>query len=174
MVPGAHCRSPPRYAQNDDCRPRAQTAHRTLALCHHWRGVGGRRLTASGLKGGLTGTSITTELFGARTGFQCTAELTIRGDGKPRFELALMPTGRMVPPPGASPSDARDCIMVRTSTNLPNTSLRREKRLNCELPSDHTRYSNARTPELRREKAPRRSSSLRVLRRQGAAKHKRR
>jgi hypothetical protein len=33
-------------------------------------------------------------------------------------------------------ADAHDCIMVRTSTNLPNTSLRREIRLNRELPSD--------------------------------------
>jgi hypothetical protein len=33
-------------------------------------------------------------------------------------------------------ADAHDCIMVRISTNLPNTSLRREIRLNRELPSD--------------------------------------
>ena len=76
MVPGPHCRSPCRHAQNDDRRTRAQTAHRTLALCHHWRDIGGRRLTSSGLKG-VTGTSITTELFGARAGFRRTAELTI-------------------------------------------------------------------------------------------------
>jgi hypothetical protein len=32
-----------------------------------------------------------------------TAELTIRGGGKPYSNLALMPTDRMGPPPGASP-----------------------------------------------------------------------
>src|SRR5690348_758326 len=67
MVPGPHCRSPCRHAQNDDRRTRAQTAHRTLALCHHWPDAGGRRLTSSGLKG-IYRTSITTELFGARAG----------------------------------------------------------------------------------------------------------
>ena len=41
-----HCRSPCRHTQNDDRRTRAQTAHRTLALCHHWADAGGRRLTA--------------------------------------------------------------------------------------------------------------------------------
>ena len=73
-----HCRSPCRHTQNDDRRTRAQTAHRTLALCHHWREAGGRRLTSSGLKG-VTGTSITTELYSALSlAFQRTAELTIR------------------------------------------------------------------------------------------------
>src|ERR1700741_4888063 len=43
----------------------AQAAHRTLALCHDGPDTGRRRLTSSGLKG-LTGTSITIELFGAR------------------------------------------------------------------------------------------------------------
>jgi hypothetical protein len=65
-------------------------------------------------------------------------------------------------------ADAHDCIMVRTSTNLPNTSLRREIRLNRELPSDPQVTT---CPE---ERPSWRSSSLCVLRRQGAAKHKRR
>src|SRR5215471_6365336 len=30
---------------SDDRYTRAQTAHRTLALCHHWRDAGGRRLS---------------------------------------------------------------------------------------------------------------------------------
>src|SRR6516162_7943169 len=47
-----------------------------------------------------------------------------------------MPTKRLAPPPRSFAADAHDCIMVRTSTNLPNTSLRREIRLNRELPSD--------------------------------------
>jgi hypothetical protein len=33
-------------------------------------------------------------------------------------------------------ADAHDCIMVRTSTNPPNTGLRRKIRLSRELPSD--------------------------------------
>ena len=37
--------------KNDDRRTGAQTAHRTLALCHHWRDTGGRRLTSSELRG---------------------------------------------------------------------------------------------------------------------------
>ena len=45
-----------------------------------------------------------TTIFGARAGaFSTTAELTIRGGGKPYSNLALMPTDRMGPPPGASP-----------------------------------------------------------------------
>src|SRR6516164_8988688 len=45
-----------------------------------------------------------TTIFGARAGaFSRTAELTIRGGGKPYSNLALMPTDRMGPPPGASP-----------------------------------------------------------------------
>jgi hypothetical protein len=35
--------------------------------------------------------------------FRRTAELTIRGGGKPYSNVALMPTERMGPPPGASP-----------------------------------------------------------------------
>src|SRR5271168_1953192 len=42
-------------------------------------------------------------LLGARVGFQPTAELTIRGGGTPYSNMALMPTERMGPPPGASP-----------------------------------------------------------------------
>src|SRR6516164_4889147 len=137
MVPGPYCRSPCRHAQNDDRRTRAQTAHRTLALCHHWRDAGGRRLTSSGLKG-VTGTSITTELFGARAGFSAHCRID-----DPRWRDAVIRTGsdadRKIGPAARSfAADAHDCIMVRTSTNLPNTSLRREIRLNRELPSDLT------------------------------------
>src|SRR5205807_5192890 len=74
--------------------------HCALALCHHWRDTGGRRLTSSVLKG-LTGTSIA--LRRSRWLFSTTAELTIRGGGKPYSNMALMPTDRMDPPPGASP-----------------------------------------------------------------------
>ena len=40
VVPGPHGRSPRRHAQNNDRRPGAQAAHRTLAICHHWRAIG--------------------------------------------------------------------------------------------------------------------------------------
>src|SRR5215813_3583737 len=132
MVPGPHGRSPCRHPQNDDRRTRAQTAHRTLALCHHWPDAGGRRLTSSGLKG-VYRNEVTTELFGARAGFRRS-----RIDD-PRWREAVIRTGsdadRKIGPAARSfAADAHDCIMVRT--NLPNTSLWREIRLNRELPSD--------------------------------------
>src|SRR5262249_62352791 len=135
LLPSRDCRPPGRHAQNDDRRTRAQTAHRPLALCHHWRDAGGRRLTSSGLKG-VTGTSITTELFGARAGFSAHCRID-----DPRWREAVIRTGsdadqKIGPAARSFAADAHDCIMVRTSTNLPNTSLRREIRLNRELSSD--------------------------------------
>src|SRR6516225_11400049 len=47
VVPGPHGRSPWRHAQNNDRRLGAQAAHRTLAICHHWRAIR-RRDPASG------------------------------------------------------------------------------------------------------------------------------
>ena len=73
-------------------------------------------------------------------------------------------------------ADAHDCIMVRIQTDRPNTSVRREIRApNGELPSDPQQGQTGtdQTPKLCK-KPSRRSSSLRVLRPQGAAKHKRR
>ena len=129
-----HGRSPCRHAQDNDCRPRAQTARRTLALCHHGRDARGRRLTSSGLKGVYQ--SITTELFGSRAGFSAHRRID-----DPRWREAAIRTGsdadRKIGPAARSfAADAHDCIMVRTSTNLPNTSLRREIRLNRKLLSD--------------------------------------
>jgi hypothetical protein len=92
-----------------------------------------------------------------------------------------MPTQRMVPPPGASHgsspwaeahADAHDCIMVRIQTDLPHTSVRRDIRACGELPSDLSQTGAVRPPASHR-KPSRCSSSLRVLRGQGAAKHKR-
>src|SRR5215467_9491667 len=65
----------------------AQTAHRTLALCHHWRNAGGRSLMSSGLKG-VAGTSITTELFDARGGFSVHCRID-----DPRWWEAVIRTG---------------------------------------------------------------------------------
>jgi hypothetical protein len=64
-----------------------KTAHRTLALCHHWRDAGGCRLTSGGLKR-VTGTSITTELFGARAGFSAHCRID-----DPRWRKAVIRTG---------------------------------------------------------------------------------
>ena len=57
VVSRPHRRQPYWYAQDDDRRAGTQTRHCALALCHHWRATGGRRLTSSGVKG-LTGTRI--------------------------------------------------------------------------------------------------------------------
>ena len=55
-----------------------------------------------------------TTIFGACAGaFSTTAELTIRGGGKPYSNLALMPTDRMGPPPGASPPMRMTASWVR-------------------------------------------------------------
>src|ERR1700739_3561611 len=82
---------------------------------------GSSRLTSSELKRGLTGTSITTELFGARAGFS----VHCRNDD-PRWREAAIRTGsdadwKNGPAARSFAADAHDCIMVRTSTNLPNT-----------------------------------------------------
>src|SRR5262249_57413327 len=87
-------------------------------------------------------------------GFRRTAELTIRGGGKPRFELALTPTGRLAPPPGASPP-----MRMTASWSGPQPTYR--------IQGCGVRYGSI-------ESSPRISLYLRVLRRQGAAKHKRR
>ena len=75
---------------------------------------------SSDLKG-VTGTSITTELFGARAGFSAHCRID-----DPRWREAVIRTGsdadRKIGPAARSfAADAHDCIMVRTSTNLPNT-----------------------------------------------------
>src|ERR1700747_415403 len=64
-----------------------------------------------------------TTIFGARAGdFSTTAGLTIRGGGIPYSNLALMPTDRMGPPPGATPP-MRMIASWSGSTILPHTSL---------------------------------------------------
>jgi hypothetical protein len=67
-------------------------------------------------------------------------------------------------------ADAHDCIMVRIQTDLPDTSVRREDAPNGELPSDRHADRRRQTPEFEERSPSRCSSSLRVLRRQGAAK----
>src|SRR5271169_4991396 len=82
-----------------------------------------------------------------------------------------MPTERMGPAARSFAADAHDCIMVRIQTDLPHTSVRREDAPNGELPSDDHADINRRHQTLKLRKGPSRgSSSLRVLRPQGAAK----
>src|ERR1700730_8829532 len=86
-----------------------------------------------------------------------------------------MPTERMGPAARSFAADAHDFIMVRIQTDLPNTSVRREDAPNGELPSDEHADINRRHQTLKLRKGPSRgSSSLRVLRRQGAARSGRR
>ena len=54
--------------KTNDRRAGTQTDHCALALCHHRRATGGRRLTSSVLKR-FTGTSIPLSTFGARASF---------------------------------------------------------------------------------------------------------
>src|SRR5258707_7455929 len=68
--------------------------------------------------------------------------------------MALMPTERMGPPPGAVAADAHDCIMVRIRMDLPHTSSRREDAPQWRAPLGlSVRAFNRRrqTPELRRD-----------------------
>src|SRR4029077_19108741 len=85
-----------------------------------------------------------------------------------------MPTERMGPAARSFAADAHDCIMVRIQTDRPNTSVRREIRAQWRAPlGSSTQTGTDQSPKLCKSPS-RRSSSLRVLRRQGAAKHKRR
>src|SRR5271170_6313416 len=56
-------------------------------------------------------------------GAQPTAELKIRGGGTPYSNMALMPTERMGPPPGALPPMRMTASWSRIQTVLPHTSL---------------------------------------------------
>src|SRR5215470_12004133 len=118
-----------------------------------------------------------TTIFGTRAGaFSTTAELTIRGGGKPYSNLALMPTDRMGPPPGASPPMRMIASWSGSNDPTAHKSVARRSVPNGELPSD-PQHTGRQAPIRHRSyaKSPSRSSSsLRVLRRQGAAKHKRR
>jgi hypothetical protein len=62
-------------------------------------------------------------LLGARLAFRPTAVLTIRGGGTPYSNMALMPTERMGPPPGALPPMRMTASWSRIQTVLPHTSL---------------------------------------------------
>ena len=119
-----------------------------------------------------------TTIFGACAGaFSTTAELTIRGGGKPYSNLALMPTDRMGPPPGASPP--MRMIASWSGSNDPTAykSVARRSVPNGELPSDpqhtgrqapirHRSYAKARLAVHRRSAC----SGVKALRNTSAAR----
>jgi len=162
---------PSRHAQDDDCRAGTQAAHRALALCHHRRDIGGRHLASGRLKalGELTYSAL-------RARIQRVLPIDDPRWREPARDMAQMPTERMGPAARSFAADAHDCIMVRIRTDLPNTSLWREDAPQWRAPLGSLRRHSPVVVRRRSfaETPSRCSSSLRVLRRQGAAKHKRR
>jgi hypothetical protein len=152
-------------------RAGTQTGHRALALCHHWRAIGGRRLTSSVLKG-LTGTRIPlSTIRRSRRLFSTTAELTIRGGGKPYSNMALDadrkngPAARSFPTGQArglkAHADAHDWIMVRIKRPYRIQVCGTKMRPNGELPSDPQQIDRHRQTLKLCKKPCRSSSSLR-------------
>jgi Transposase IS116/IS110/IS902 family len=144
-----------------------QTGHCALALCHHWRDIGGRHPASGKLKAREEHSLTYSALVLA---FKPTAELTIRGGGKPYSNVAPMSTRRMGPPPGASPPMRMTASWSRIKRSyriqVCGTKMRPQWRAPFGSSGTGQPRSHAKSP-------PRSSSSLRVLRRQGAAKHKR-
>ena len=77
--------------------------------------------------------------------FRRTAELTIRGGGKPYSNMALMPTDRMGPPPGASPPMRMTASWSGSEWTYRIQVRDVKMRRNGELPSDHTQIGNVAT-----------------------------
>src|SRR5205823_7116259 len=105
--------------------------------------------------------------------FSTTAELTIRGGGKPYSNLALDADRENGPAARSFAADAHDRIMVRINRSCRIQVCGTKMHPMASSPRilidtrTHRARSYAKSPS-------RSSSSLRVLRRQGAAKHKRR
>src|SRR6516165_6003160 len=128
--------------------------HCALALCNHWRAIGGRRLTSSVLKG-LTGTSIAlSTIRRSRWLFSTTAELTIRGGGKPYSNLALDADRQNGPAARSLAADAHDRIMVRIKRSYRIQVCGTKMRPNGELPSDPQRTDRQAPPEPKLCKSP--------------------
>src|ERR1700752_3469303 len=109
-------------------------------------------------------------LFGARAGVQRGLLIDDPRWREPAADMAQNADGENGPAARSFAADAHDCIMVRIQTDLPHTSVRREDAPNGELPSDRHADRCRQTPEFEERSPSRGSSSLRVLRRQGAAK----
>src|SRR5262249_59165244 len=102
--------------------------------------------------------------------FSTTAELTIRGGGMPYSNLALDADRKNGPAARSFAADAHDRIMVRIKPSCRIQVCSAKIRAHGELPSDPLQTGTYRSPKLCK-KPHRSSSSLRVLRPQGAAKH---
>src|SRR6202007_264132 len=161
VVPGPHGRSPWRHAQNNDRRHGAQAAHRTLAICHHWRAIG-RRHPASGKLTNLwriISLPARRSLLASTTG-TAGRQSEVAGTGRRRGTDADKENG---PAARSFAADAHDCIMVRIQTDLPNTSVRREAPPQWRAPLGLYPDKRCQAPQLDRSPSPW-SSSLRVLR----------
>jgi hypothetical protein len=89
----------------------------------------------------------------------------------PYSNLALEADRKNGPAARSFAADAHDCIMVRIERSYRIQVCGHEDAPNGELPSDSLQTSTQRSPKLCK-KPHASSSSLRVLRPQGAAKHK--
>ena len=107
--------------------------------------------------------------------FRANCRLTIRGGGNRLLTWHEMPTERMGPPPGALPPMRMTASWSGSKADRPHTSLWREQR---DAPHGSTPriilQSGPVTRRAGKRSRSRCSSSRRALRRQGAAKHKRR
>src|SRR5882724_5800256 len=81
-------------------------------------------------------------------GFRRTAELTIRGGGYRKTNMALMSTERMGPPPGASPPMRMTASWSGSKRTYRIQVCSARSALNDELPSDLSADRHRQTPEL--------------------------
>jgi hypothetical protein len=98
VVSRPHRRQPYRHAQDHDRRAGTQTGYCALALCHHWRDIGGRHPASGRLKGPGR---VSPYLFGARAGFSADCRID-----DPRWREAVFEYGTDADRengPGASP-----------------------------------------------------------------------
>jgi transposase len=126
--------------------------------------IGGRRLTSSVLNSAP---------FGARSAFSTTAELRSEVAGSRIRTWHLMPTDRMGPLPGASPPMRMTASRSGSKRSYRIQVCDTKIRPMASSPRIILNRSTGTDQTPRYAKSPSRSSSsLRVLRRQGAAKHK--
>ena len=102
--------------------------------------------------------------------FQRDCQIEIRGGGKPYSNLALNADRKNGPAARSFAADAHDRIMVRIKRSYRIQVRSTKMHPNGELPSDSQQTDRHQPDTEVRESPSRSSSSLRVLRRQGAAK----
>jgi hypothetical protein len=83
--------------------------------------------------------------------FSADCRLTIRGGGKPYSNMALMPTERMGPPPGALPPMRMTASWSGSERTYRIQVCGAKMRPNGKLPSDHYSDRRRQTPQLQRE-----------------------